>query len=117
MMYEWPVIVWCFHDFKVKKNENIFNTNCLLRKLITLLFSIQVFTGVVKQATKKIIPQRWRTPEKCAVEKHLGEYIVNKKIPGMKDCMNCIQAEKDLQGREWRHVKYYVYNRIKAKKY
>ncbi|TKS65926.1 hypothetical protein D9C73_028178 [Collichthys lucidus] len=57
--------------------------------------------------------QKWSTEEVKAVEKTLMVFIRIGKTPGKEDCERCIAASpKALAHRDWRGVKFYVYNRI-----
>lgn len=51
------------------------------------------------------------------MRKHLGNYISINKVPGKKDCLNCIGTDPEaLRTRTWRDVKNYVHNTIMSKK-
>lgn len=61
--------------------------------------------------------QKWKKEEQQAVKRHLGNHLASGKVPGKKDCLNCIMTEpKVLGARTWRDVKNYVHNTIRSKK-
>lgn len=61
--------------------------------------------------------QKWKTEEQRAVRRHLGNYISIRKVPGKKDCLDCIRSEPEALGsRTWRDVKNYIHNTIMSKK-
>ncbi|KAK7485783.1 hypothetical protein BaRGS_00022964 [Batillaria attramentaria] len=60
--------------------------------------------------------QKWSTAEVQAVERHLSKYIMTGTLPGKKDIIDCLEAEKALEGRTWHLVKNYIRNRITAGK-
>ena len=57
----------------------------------------------------------WSSAEVKAVEKSLMAHITSGKVPGKAQCVACIKASpKELHGRSWTAVKFYVKNRISA---
>ncbi|KAK7467856.1 hypothetical protein BaRGS_00036927 [Batillaria attramentaria] len=60
--------------------------------------------------------QKWSTAEVQAVERHLSKYIMTGTLPGKKDIIDCLEAEKALEGRTWHLVKNYIRNRTTAGK-
>lgn len=49
-------------------------------------------------------------------EEATGNYISISKVPGKKDCLDCIKTEPEVLGsRTWSDIKIYVHN-IKEKK-
>ncbi|XP_041824505.1 uncharacterized protein LOC121655287 [Melanotaenia boesemani] len=67
-----------------------------------------------KQTTVK---RSWTSEECGAVQKHLRNFIIINQVPGKKDCEQCISAEPEaLKNRDWRAVKFFIKNRIKAMK-
>ncbi|XP_075997613.1 uncharacterized protein LOC142991389 isoform X2 [Genypterus blacodes] len=66
-------------------------------------------SGGAKKAIRK-----WSTEEVKAVEKSLMDFICMGKTPGKQDCERCIAASPEvLAHRDWKGVKFYVYNRIR----
>ncbi|XP_017577082.1 uncharacterized protein si:ch211-266o15.1 isoform X1 [Pygocentrus nattereri] len=61
--------------------------------------------------------RKWSVEEQEAVRRHMAKYISLLKVPGKKDCLDCVRTEPDaLKSRTWRDVKYYVHNVIQASK-
>ncbi|XP_035812761.2 uncharacterized protein LOC118471566 [Amphiprion ocellaris] len=59
------------------------------------------------------VKRMWSTEEVKAVEKSLMEFIRIGKTPGKQACEKCIAASPEaLADRDWKAVKFYVYNRI-----
>lgn len=58
----------------------------------------------------------WSKMEKEMVESHLKTFIKMMQVPGKEDCEKCIAENPTLQenGRDWKAVKYYLYNRINS---
>ncbi|XP_058229970.1 uncharacterized protein LOC131342774 isoform X4 [Hemibagrus wyckioides] len=54
----------------------------------------------------------WSEVETRAVDKHLGRFMAERRVPRKADCMICVKAEKSLAQRSWKDVKNFVYNRI-----
>ncbi|XP_017283379.1 uncharacterized protein LOC108242808 [Kryptolebias marmoratus] len=55
----------------------------------------------------------WKESEILAVEKHLMQFINERKVPQKDDCIRCLEAEpRALKQRSWTGVKDYVRNRI-----
>lgn len=51
------------------------------------------------------------------MRRQLGNYISTSKVPGKKDCLDCIRTEPEaLRTRTWRDIKNYVHNTIMSKK-
>lgn len=51
------------------------------------------------------------------MKRQLRNYIVTGKVPGKKDCLDCIRTEPEaLESRTWRDIKNYVHNTIMSKK-
>ncbi|XP_019740045.1 uncharacterized protein LOC109524538 [Hippocampus comes] len=60
---------------------------------------------------------RWSHQEVQAVKKHMSRFITSCIVPAKYDCDKCLRAEPEaLKNRSWQSVKFYVYNRIQAKK-
>ncbi|XP_030193048.1 uncharacterized protein zgc:162872 isoform X1 [Gadus morhua] len=61
--------------------------------------------------------RKWRQEEVQAVERHMMALITSGRVPGCRDCYKCLSAEPTALGhRDWKSIKYYVYNRIRALK-
>ncbi|XP_046691727.1 uncharacterized protein LOC124376601 isoform X2 [Silurus meridionalis] len=61
--------------------------------------------------------KKWDTSEVKAVEKHLYTFIKSCRVPGKKECEDCIKAEPvALKDRDWLAVKFFVKNRITSLK-
>ncbi|XP_016399854.1 uncharacterized protein LOC107732929 [Sinocyclocheilus rhinocerous] len=59
----------------------------------------------------------WQQTEVQAVERHLKPFIISGTVPAKSDCEKCLKAEPEaLRNRDWKTVKFYVYNRITAYK-
>ncbi|XP_016116921.1 uncharacterized protein [Sinocyclocheilus grahami] len=59
----------------------------------------------------------WQQTEVQAVERHLKPFIISGTVPAKSDCEKCLKAEPEaLRNRNWKTVKFYVYNRITAYK-
>ncbi|CAL8352221.1 unnamed protein product [Lota lota] len=58
----------------------------------------------------------WSEGERTAVRKHLSDFIADMRVPGMRDCMSCLNAEPLLQSRSWRDIKSFVHNTIQSAK-
>ncbi|XP_026128616.1 uncharacterized protein LOC113109184 [Carassius auratus] len=57
----------------------------------------------------------WQQAEVQAVERHLKSFIISGTVPAKSDCEKCLKAEPQaLRNRDWKTVKFYVYNRITA---
>nr|XP_024661063.1 uncharacterized protein LOC112436092 isoform X1 [Maylandia zebra] len=73
--------------------------------------------GKTKVAKAKEIPRAkvkkpWSEAEKTAVQRRLGKFVAERKVPKKEHCMKCLEAEKDLANRSWKDVKNFVYNTI-----
>ncbi|XP_029987178.1 serine-rich 25 kDa antigen protein-like isoform X5 [Sphaeramia orbicularis] len=66
--------------------------------------------------SKSSVKRPWTEKEKSAVNKHLGRFVGERKVPGKKDCTACIEQERALAQRSWKDVKNFVYNTIVAHK-
>lgn len=72
-------------------------------------------SGKGKNQKKK--KKRWQPTEVQAVERHLQRFITAGVVPSKRDCDRCLDAEPEaLINRDWRNVKFYVYNRLTALK-
>lgn len=66
---------------------------------------------------KTVVKRKWTVAEIKAVEKEMMRFILSGQVPGKKDCEDCLDAYPDvLKHRDWRSIKYYVHNRITARK-
>ncbi|KAL1250963.1 hypothetical protein QQF64_018759 [Cirrhinus molitorella] len=67
------------------------------------------------KTTQKRTP--WQQTEVQAVERHLKQFIISGTVPAKSDCEKCLRAEPEaLRNRDWKTVKFYIYNRITAYK-
>ncbi|XP_016309115.1 uncharacterized protein LOC107663407 isoform X2 [Sinocyclocheilus anshuiensis] len=67
------------------------------------------------QTTHKKNP--WQQTEVQAVERHMMRFITSFTVPGKSDCEKCLKAEPGaLKNRDWKNVKFFIYNRITAYK-
>lgn len=58
---------------------------------------------------------RWNEEEVRAVEKHLMNFIEERRYPMKADCVRCVEAEPHaLRNRSWNLVREYVRNRIRV---
>ncbi|TKS69268.1 hypothetical protein D9C73_003332 [Collichthys lucidus] len=75
-------------------------------------------TGKQNKAEKKKEPPKvkvrrpWSEAERKVVEKHLGKFMAERRVPGKEDCMRCINEGKVLGQRSWKDVKDFVRNTI-----
>ncbi|XP_030012491.1 uncharacterized protein LOC115434595 [Sphaeramia orbicularis] len=82
----------------------------------------EVSSGVsaVRPSSKGKTPQKrrsWQQLEVKAVETHMTRFITSGIVPAKSDCVKCLEAEPEaLKNRDWKAVKFYVYNRINAYK-
>ncbi|XP_067253173.1 uncharacterized protein [Chanodichthys erythropterus] len=68
-----------------------------------------------KGKTTQKIP--WQQTEVQAVERHMKRFITSLTVPAKSDCDKCLKAEPEaLKNRNWKTVKFYIYNRITAYK-
>ncbi|KAM3618408.1 uncharacterized protein V6R79_020019 [Siganus canaliculatus] len=59
----------------------------------------------------------WQQKEVQAVEKQMSRFITSCIVPNKSDCEKCLKAEPEaVKHRDWRNLKFYVYNRIIAYK-
>lgn len=54
----------------------------------------------------------WREEERRAVNKRLGKFMAERRVPGKLDCVKCLEEEEALKDRSWKDVKYFVHNTI-----
>lgn len=47
----------------------------------------------------------WSEAEKTAVQRRLGKFVAERKVPKKEHCMKCLEVEKDLANRSWKDVK------------
>jgi len=63
--------------------------------------------------TARIILKRpWSEEERRAVNKHLGKFMAERRVPGKLDCMRCQEEDNALKEISWKDVKNFVYNSI-----
>ena len=73
--------------------------------------------GMKKQPNGKSQKRRiWTAEEKAAVRRSLGKFLDSHKVPGQSDCLIALAQEPALRERNWKDLKYQVYNQIKASK-
>jgi len=61
--------------------------------------------------------RKWTEDEVKAVENKLLHFITSGRVPGKRECEDCIRsAPVLLQNRTWEAVKFYIKNRITALK-
>ncbi|XP_050965197.1 uncharacterized protein rnf214 isoform X2 [Labeo rohita] len=59
----------------------------------------------------------WQQTEVQAVERHMMRFITSFTVPAKSDCEKCLEAEPEaLKNRDWKNVKFFIYNRITAYK-
>ncbi|XP_016306167.1 uncharacterized protein LOC107661199 isoform X2 [Sinocyclocheilus anshuiensis] len=59
----------------------------------------------------------WQQTEVQAVERHMMRFITSFTVPAKSDCEKCLKAEPQaLKYRDWKNVKFFIYNRITAYK-
>lgn len=60
----------------------------------------------------------WSTAEKEAVLSFFRAAILQGTVPGKKQCETCLSNSHVLQetGRDWKNIKYFVYNVISSHK-
>nr|XP_033470397.1 uncharacterized protein LOC117249113 [Epinephelus lanceolatus] len=65
-----------------------------------------------KEPLQATVRRPWSEAERMAVEKHLGNFLAERRVPWKRDCLRAIQADKALSERSWKSVKNYVCNKI-----
>jgi hypothetical protein len=56
---------------------------------------------------------KWKRAEKKAIVDNMGHLLRDGRVPGKKECEECIEkAEGVLDTREWQKIKYWVKNQI-----
>ncbi|XP_005171592.1 uncharacterized protein isoform X1 [Danio rerio] len=71
-------------------------------------------TVIGKRVQKK---QPWQQTEVQAVERHMMNFITSCTVPAKSHCESCLQAEPEaLRNRDWKSLKFFIYNRITAYK-
>ncbi|XP_048861682.1 uncharacterized protein LOC125729875 isoform X13 [Brienomyrus brachyistius] len=74
---------------------------------------VDVGRGGGKASSKRT----WNVEEVKAVERHMMNFIRICRVPGKKECLQCLNAEPEvLKSRTWTGVKFYIKNRITALK-
>nr|XP_055046620.1 uncharacterized protein LOC129432300 isoform X3 [Misgurnus anguillicaudatus] len=59
----------------------------------------------------------WQKAEVEAVERHMMRFITSCTVPSKSHCEKCLKAEPEaLKKRDWKSVKFFIYNRITAYK-
>ena len=75
------------------------------------------YPGPAASLAKKKGYSAWTKEEKDAVFEKLGAFVKNRKLPGKRDCENCIrQSDGVLINRHWTAVKNCVKNIISRAK-
>lgn len=64
------------------------------------------------ESPKVTVRRPWSEAERSAVNKHLGKFMAERRVPGKVQCMQCIEEEKALRQRSWKDVKNFVHNTI-----
>ena len=57
-------------------------------------------------------PVSWTQEERQAVHNQLSPFIRRSTVPRKRDCEKCKEAERALDGRDWKSIKYFVKNQI-----
>ncbi|XP_016142227.1 uncharacterized protein [Sinocyclocheilus grahami] len=72
-------------------------------------------TSFKGKTTRRKYP--WQQTEVQAVERHMMRFITSFTVPAKSDCEKCLKAEPQaLKYRDWKNVKFFIYNRITAYK-
>ncbi|XP_067287761.1 uncharacterized protein [Pseudorasbora parva] len=59
----------------------------------------------------------WQQTEVQAVQRHMMHFITSCTVPAKSDCEKCLKAEPEaLKDRDWKNLKFFIYNRITAYK-
>ncbi|KAI4905149.1 hypothetical protein NFI96_011546, partial [Prochilodus magdalenae] len=75
--------------------------------------------SVMRSSKGKVTPKKtpWQQTEVQAVERHMNRFLTSCIVPSKSDCEKCLRAEPEaLKNRDWKNLKFYVYNRITAYK-
>ncbi|XP_067230762.1 serine-aspartate repeat-containing protein D-like isoform X2 [Chanodichthys erythropterus] len=65
-----------------------------------------------KETSRIIMKRTWREEERRAVNKRLGKFMAEHRVPGKLDCVKCLEEEEALKDRTWKDVKNFVHNTI-----
>ncbi|XP_044078404.1 uncharacterized protein LOC122888253 [Siniperca chuatsi] len=65
-----------------------------------------------REGPKVQLKRPWSEAERTAVNKQLGKFMAERRVPGKEDCVKCITQEKSLDQKSWKDVKNFVYNTI-----
>lgn len=72
-------------------------------------------SSLTGKAPQKRTP--WQPAEVRAVERQMNQFIRSCTVPSKRDCEKCLRAEPEaLRKRDWKNLKFYIYNRITALK-
>ncbi|KAF7644540.1 hypothetical protein LDENG_00220200 [Lucifuga dentata] len=78
---------------------------------------VQSSSKGTKAAVMKKEKKKWTPAEVQAVERRLMGFILPGRVPGKRECDECLKADPEiLKDRDWKSIKYYVHNRIVAAK-
>lgn len=47
----------------------------------------------------------WSEAERTAIHKNLSRFVAERKVPGKKDCTQCVKEEEALAQQSWKDVK------------
>ncbi|XP_048025226.1 uncharacterized protein LOC125254587 isoform X2 [Megalobrama amblycephala] len=65
-----------------------------------------------KETSRIIMKRTWQEEERRAVNKRLGKFMAEHRVPGKLDCVKCLEEEEALKDRTWKDIKYFVHNTI-----
>lgn len=72
--------------------------------------------NVKEPGNSKKAKMPWTEDESNAIKKYLSKHFLLKSLAGKKECLDCMQKSGSiLNRRNWKQVKYFVYNRIHKK--
>lgn len=86
---------------------------CRTSESANVTLYLLLYPGPTAALAKKKGYKAWTKEEKDEVFKYLGAFVKNEKLPGKRDCENCMkQSEGVLVNRDWTAVKNCVKNII-----
>nr|XP_005166386.2 uncharacterized protein LOC101882062 isoform X17 [Danio rerio]XP_009294003.1 uncharacterized protein si:ch73-269m14.4 isoform X17 [Danio rerio]XP_021327080.1 uncharacterized protein LOC110437737 isoform X17 [Danio rerio] len=65
---------------------------------------------------KKAPKRPWSPEEQLAVKDTMRKFLALRKVPGMADCLSCLDKNPVLGSRSWRDIKNFVHNTIQSMK-
>lgn len=68
------------------------------------------------KSRKTVVKRPWTAEEAAAVRRNLSNCIIMKQVPQKDACERALAAEPVLRHRNWKDVKYFVYNQLKKNK-